>query len=466
MQKELSARLGHRPRGPGSLLDTSHKANYPNLAAGGSNRPALSCDAGVPACTAVLTAAPASLAPPCTLMARKKLGLWLIGAKGGVATTVSVGLAALRKGLAGSQGLVSELPRFADLDFAPWNDFTIGGHEIRETTLFAEAQQLVKGNHALDGDLVAKLKSDLDKLDKNVRPGTLYNVGARIESIADQSVRKLREAPRAVIERFQSDLREFAKTSGLDQIIVVNLASTEPPLEMELPPRWKDLAKLLDKKKCPLTASSLYAIASLDLGHPYINFTPSVGSALPAIGDLALERGTCHMGHDGKTGETLLKSVLAPMFAARNLQVMSWVGHNIFGNLDGRVLDDPANKATKVRSKDRLLHQILGYSPQTLVTIEFIESLGDWKTAWDHVHFRGFLGTPMTLQFTWQGCDSLLAAPLVLDLVRLTEMAHRRGERGLLTFLASFFKSPLGVTEHDFVRQLQMLETWADKARS
>ena len=103
---------------------------------------------------------------------------------------------------------------------------------------------------------------------------------------------------------------------------------------------------------------------------------------------------------------------------------------------------------------------------QTLVTIEFIESLGDWKTAWDHVHFRGFLGTPMTLQFTWQGCDSLLAAPLVLDLVRFAELAHRRGERGLLTFLASFFKSPLGVTEHDFVRQLQMLEAWADKARS
>jgi myo-inositol-1-phosphate synthase len=399
-------------------------------------------------------------------MARRKLGLWLIGAKGGVATTVTVGLTALRKGLAGSQGLVSELPRFAGLDFAPWGDFTIGGHEIRETTLFAEAEQLVQGNHALDGDLVTKLKSDLDKLDKNTRPGTLYNVGSRIESLADASVRKLRESPRGVIERFQADLREFAKNNHLDEVVVVNLASTEPPLETELPPRWKDLARLLDKKKCPLPASSLYAIAALELGYPYINFTPSVGSAPAAIDELAIDRGTCHMGHDGKTGETLLKSVLAPMFAARNLQVLSWVGHNIFGNLDGKVLDDPANKRTKVRSKDRLLHQILGYSPQTLVTIEYIESLGDWKTAWDHIHFRGFLGTPMTLQFTWQGCDSLLAAPLVLDLVRFTELAHRRGQRGLLTFLASFFKSPLGIDQHDFVRQLQMLEAWADTARS
>ena len=94
------------------------------------------------------------------------------------------------------------------------------------------------------------------------------------------------------------------------------------------------------------------------------------------------------MGHDGKTGETLLKSVLAPMFAARNLQVMSWVGHNIFGNMDGKVLDDPANKQAKVASKDHLLQQILGYTPQTLVSIEYIESLGDWKTAWDHIHFQ------------------------------------------------------------------------------
>lgn len=394
-------------------------------------------------------------------MARRKLGLWLIGAKGGVATTVTVGLTALKRGLAEATGLVSALPQFAGLDFSDWGDFTIGGHEIRETTLFAEAMQLVRGNHALDGELVAKLKGDLDKLDKNTRPGTLVNVGSTIESLADPSLRKVKESPRAAIERFQADFQEFIKKQKLDQLLVVNLASTEPAPDEELPAKWKDLAKLLDKKNCPLPASSLYAIAALDLGLPYVNFTPSLGSAPPAIDELARERGTCHMGHDGKTGETLLKSVLAPMFAARNLQVMSWVGHNIFGNLDGKVLDDPANKRTKVRSKDRLLHQILGYSPQTLVTIEYIASLGDWKTAWDHVHFKGFLGTPMVLQFTWQGCDSLLAAPLVLDLVRFTELAHRRGETGLLTFLSCFFKSPLGTTEHDFVRQFQMLQKWA-----
>jgi myo-inositol-1-phosphate synthase len=401
-------------------------------------------------------------------MARRKLGLWLIGAKGGVATTVSVGLAALVRGLTQHHGLVTALPQFASLDFVRWTDIVVGGHEIRETSLVETAQGLV-AQQALSPNVVTAVRADLEAIDRQIRPGTLQGVGERIESLAEPRVKKMRELPRATIERVQADLAQFAKKQSLDQIIVVNLASTEPPLDADLPPRWKEFSKLLDKKvldkrKSPVLASTLYAIAALDAGHPYINFTPSVGSAPAALDELARERETCHMGHDGKTGETLLKSVLAPMFAARNLEIMSWVGHNIFGNLDGKVLDDPANKATKVKSKDRLLREILGYPPQTHVSIEYIESLGDWKTAWDHIHFRGFLGTPMILQFTWQGCDSLLAAPLVLDLVRFTDLAHRRGERGLLTFLASFFKSPLGTTEHNFFRQFQMLEAWAAAA--
>jgi myo-inositol-1-phosphate synthase len=396
-------------------------------------------------------------------MARRKLGLWLIGARGGVAASVAVGLSALKAGLTKHHGLVSALPKFARLDFARWADFTIGGHEIRDTTLLETAEGLVANNHALSGELVQAVSGELTKIERNIRPGTLHGVGPQIESLAGKDVAKFREAPRATVERVQSDLKQFQAKNGLEQTIVVNLASTEPPLEAHLSPRWKDVARLIDKRNCPLPASSLYAIAALDLGLPYINFTPSVGSAPAAIDELARERETCHMGHDGKTGETLLKSALAPLFAARNLEVLSWVGHNILGNIDGKVLADPTNKKAKVQSKDRLLAEILGYSPQSLVSIEYIESLGDWKTAWDHVHFRGFLGTPMTLQFTWQGCDSLLAAPLVLDLVRFTELAHRRGERGLLTFLASFFKSPLGVSEHDFVRQFQMLESWAEQ---
>src|SRR5205807_6230915 len=129
--------------------------------------------------------------------------------------------------------------------------------------------------------------------------------------------------------------------------------------------------------------------AALDFGFAYVNFTPSSGADLPALQELAAERGTVIAGKDGKTGETLLKTVLAPMFAARNLRVLSWVGHNILGNRDGLVLSDPRNKVSKVRTKDALLGELLGYRPQSHVSIEYIESLDDWKTAWDHVHFEG-----------------------------------------------------------------------------
>ena len=170
----------------------------------------------------------------------------------------------------------------------------------------------------------------------------------------------------------------FRREQKLAHLVVVYVASTEPPVDMAaIPARWSQLDKLLDQpRKCPLPASSLYAIAALDFGATFINFTPSTGATPPAIQELAIERGTRHMGYDGKTGETLMKSVLAPMFAHRNLEVMSWVGHNIFGNMDGKVLDDPINKKSKVTSKDRLLAQILGYPPQTLVTIEYIAQHG------------------------------------------------------------------------------------------
>ena len=399
-------------------------------------------------------------------MARAGIGIWLVGAKGGVATTTVLGLAALKRGLVPEFGLVSSLPRFRHLGPPGWDDFLVAGHEIRNVRLADEALRLATTSRAFDPRLIEECKAELAGIDRRVRPGTIYKVGRTIEKLAGPAVPH-RESPREAVRRVQNDMARFVRANGLGHLIVVNVASTEPPVDpAAIPPRWAELEPLLDRpRKCPLPASSLYAIAALDLGHSYVNFAPSLGSAPEAIDELARLRNARHAGCDGKTGETLMKSVLAPMFEKRNFRVMSWVGHNIFGNMDGRILNDPVNKATKVASKDRLLGEILGYKPQTHVSIEYIESLGDWKTAWDHVHFAGFLGTPMTLQFIWQGCDSLLAAPLVLDLIRFTELARRRGQTGRLTFLASFFKSPCGVDEHDFARQFQMLEDWAEAGR-
>lgn len=400
-------------------------------------------------------------------MTHPTTGIWFIGALGGIATTVSVGLASLKQKLSDEAGLVSALPRFQNLKLADWSAFTVGGHEIRETNYAAEARQLYEKSGVFDIDRLQKIQPALDEFNRNVRTGTLINVGRTIESLAGGSVLKTRgERPAAAIERISADLDEFRRQHKLSHVIVVNVSSTEPPAQdaaRQL--TWAALKQKLDRDaESPVPASSIYAVAAMLSGCDYVNFTPSAGSDLPALEELALEKGSLHVGRDGKTGETLMKAVLAPMFAARNLHVMSWVGHNIFGNMDGKVLDDPVNKANKVRSKDHLLTEILGYKPSTLVTIEYIEDMADWKTAWDHIHFRGFLDTKMTLQFTWQGCDSLLAAPLVLDLVRFTERERRRGKSGVMTHLSSFFKSPMGKNvPPEFHRQYALLEKWADE---
>jgi myo-inositol-1-phosphate synthase len=401
-------------------------------------------------------------------MPSRTTGIWFIGALGGIATTVSVGLASLGKKLADEAGLVSTLPRFQKLKLADWSAFTIGGHEIRESTYAAEAQQLREKSQVFTPEQLQAVQPALDEYGRNVRPGTLINVGPTIESFAGGTALKSRgERPAAALERISADLAEFRKQHKLEHVIVVNVSSTEPPVSDEARQlTWGALKQKLDRDAAsPVPASSIYAVAAMQSGCDYVNFTPSVGSDLPALEELALAKGVLHVGRDGKTGETLMKAVLAPMFAARNLHVMSWVGHNIFGNMDGKVLDDPANKANKVRSKDHLLTEILGYKPSTLVTIEYVEDMADWKTAWDHIHFRGFLDTKMTLQFTWQGCDSLLAAPLVLDLVRFTEREHRRGKAGVMTHLSSFFKSPMGKdVPPEFHKQYTLLEQWADEA--
>ncbi len=398
-------------------------------------------------------------------MADERIGIWLIGAWGGVSTTVAVGLAGLQAGISDETGLVSALPSFEKLQLAKWSQFTIGGHEIRETSFQAEARVLNEQSGVFDQKLLSEIAPTLEAFDQNVRPGTLINVGKTIEKFAGPKTQERRgEFPAVAIERISSDLNEFRSANQLDHVIVVNAASTEPPLDSSSSDvSWAELKRTLDEAEVsPVPASSIYAIAAMLSKCSYVNFTPSVGSNIPALNELALEQGVLHVGRDGKTGETLLKSVLAPMFAARNLKVMSWVGHNIFGNMDGKVLDDPINKANKVRSKDHLLTEILGYKPQSLVSIEYIESLGDWKTAWDHIHFEGFLNTKMTMQFTWQGCDSLLAAPLVLDLVRFTERDWRHGGSGVMSQLSSFFKSPMGTDVPEFAKQYLALEQWAE----
>jgi myo-inositol-1-phosphate synthase len=392
-------------------------------------------------------------------MSGHRVGLWLVGAFGGVGTTIVLGLAAMARGLVARTGLVTELDLFRGLPLPEPGDFVIGGHDIRRTSYQESAEEFRRNSGVYQPEWIAACAEELAAATARVRPGTSFGSGPAVAQLGGWEAGPAPRTARQVVDRIAADLAAFVATESLDHLIVLNVASTEPPFAPgEVHRHWDTLnAALADGGPGLLPSSALYALAALRSGHTYINFTPSVGASLPALEELAGSTGALYAGKDGKTGETLLKTVLAPMFARRHLKVMSWVGHNIFGNRDGLVLDDPANKASKVDTKDRVVTQILGYKPGTVVTIEYLPDMGDWKTAWDHVHFEGFLGTKMALQFTWQGCDSLLAAPLAIDLARLADLEKRRSGRGLMRHLASFFKSPEGVEENDFFKQFDLL---------
>jgi myo-inositol-1-phosphate synthase len=399
-------------------------------------------------------------------MAKRRIGLWFIGAFGSVGSTAALGLSAIARGIQPPIGMVTGLPIFHGIDLPSLDEIILGGHDIRRTSFLQTVRDLhVRSNIFTEFQLESCAK-DLQSWSENVLPGTILHSGSTISALADLPEVHHARSPREAIDRIQTDLKTFRDKLKLDQVVVVNVASTEPPFEVRDEHRSIEKLKAsLDRNPPILPASSIYAYAAIDLELPYINFTPSLGASIPALEELATSKKVPIVGKDGKTGETLLKTVLAPMFALRNMHIMSWVGHNILGAGDGRVLADPQNKTSKVKTKDAVLNDILGYKPQTHVSIEYIESLDDWKTAWDHIHFEGFLGVKMTMQFTWQGCDAILAAPLVLDLSRLTLFAHQRGEVGILKHLACFFKSPMHVEEHDFFKQFALLGQYLQQVK-
>ncbi|VVJ20494.1 Inositol-1-phosphate synthase (EC [Amycolatopsis camponoti] len=371
-----------------------------------------------------------------------KIGVWLIGARGSVATTAIAGAAAMRAGLAARTGCVTELPDFAGTRLPGLGDLVFGGHDVVDTPLVKRAEQLVAAG-VLPATLPGPISADLEAAEARLRPAP--DGGGR-----------------AAIDRIAADLTAFRE--GLDHVVVLNVSSTEPPCVPH--PAHASLAALdaaLDAGEDVLPASAVYAYAAFRAGCGFVDFTPSTGARLPALDELARTAGLPYAGRDGKTGETLLRSVLAPMFAQRALNVLSWSGTNLLGGGDGATLADPGAASSKNASKQQVLSQNLGRDVDGEVHIDYVPALGDWKTAWDHVLFEGFLGARMTLQLTWQGCDSALAAPLVLDLARLTAKACGDGVAGPVAEFGFFFKDPVGEGPHDLASQYAALREWANR---
>ncbi|MFE4664717.1 inositol-3-phosphate synthase [Streptomyces sp. NPDC056716] len=345
-------------------------------------------------------------------LSRPRVGVWLIGARGSVATTVITGCAAVTAGLHPPTGMLTETPAFTDSGLPALSDLVFGGHDTVDCPLPKHAEALTAGG-VLPPGLTTAVAGELAAADQEIRPG-------------GPTPGDTRTAPE-LIAAFAADIEDFVRRHGLARAVVVNVASTEPAATGDT-----------------YAPSTLYALAALRAGCPYVNFTPSQGMHHPDAARAAADSGLPHAGRDGKTGQTLLRSVLGPMFAQRALTVRAWSGANLLGGGDGAALADPAAAAAKNAGKERVLADTLGFTPEGEVHIDDVPALGDWKTAWDHIAFDGFLGTRMIMQTIWQGCDSALAAPLVLDLARLTARAHETGLSGPLSELGFYFKDPVG----------------------
>ncbi|MBA0052224.1 myo-inositol-1-phosphate synthase [Streptomyces sp. AJS327] len=361
-----------------------------------------------------------------------RVGVWLIGARGSVATTAVAGHAAVTAGLHPPTGMVTETGVFAGCGLPPLENLVFGGHDLASRPLPERAEDLVLAG-VLPPGLPAATRAQLAAADAEIRPGV---GGPPPAGAAPDGPGPLPGPPAGAeawgrarteeqIAAVTADLTAFARDHQLDRTVVVNVASTEPaPGPGDPPP------------------SSRYAAAALRAGCAYVNFTPSSGLRHPALAEAASASGPPHAGRDGKTGQTLLRSVLAPMFAQRALTVRAWSGTNVLGGGDGAALADPGAAAAKNAGKSRVLTDVLGHLPEGASHIDDVPALGDWKTAWDHIAVDGFLGTRAVLQTTWQGCDSALAAPLVLDLARILARAHHLGWGGPLDGLGFFFKDP------------------------
>ena len=315
-----------------------------------------------------------------------KVGIWVIGVYGYVAAASIAGAKVSARRLMAPTGLITELPELRDVKFLPFDQMFFGGHDVTMGSMRKSFANLSEVAH-IDRKLIEEVSDELDAVEEDVRIGTAIGCGKIVSKLADKSV-DIDSLPLVdITKKLMDDIRDFKKKHNLWSVIVVNLSSTEPPPLIGAHTETLDGFEraLQSDRKDLLRASMLYAYAAFKSGCPFINFTPSAGASIPALMELAKKHQVPYVGNDGKTGETLIKSVLALLFKFRAMKVLSWQSYNILGNMDGKVLGEPETKLSKKVTKDSVLPQILGYQPHTRVGIDYVPSLGDWKIAWDFI---------------------------------------------------------------------------------
>jgi myo-inositol-1-phosphate synthase len=407
-----------------------------------------------------------------------KLGVLIVGLNGAVSTTFLAGTLAVRKGLAEPFGSLTQMATIRIgkrkennfpliKEFVPLScldDLVFGGWDIRDENSYESA---ASAGVLKERDL-HNVKKELEEL-RPMRGVFEQRFVTRLKATYTKN------APTKYdhMEMLREDIRNFKRRNNVERLVMIWCASTEIFLSLN----WvhRDIDKFVEAMKSnhpDISPSMLYAYASIAEGVPFIMGAPNLAVEIPALISFAKEKEVPIAGKDFKTGQTLVKTVIAPMLKAKMLGLKGWFSSNILGNRDGEVLDDPDSFKTKEMSKLSALEIIL--QPELypklykdfyhMVRINYYPPRGDDKEGWDNIDIFGWLGYPMQLKINFLCKDSILAAPLVLDLVLFTDLAQRKRMSGVQDWLSFFFKSPIHeegvVPEHDlFIQQMKLKNT-------
>lgn len=326
----------------------------------------------------------------------RKVGVLIIGVNGAVSAMLTTGVFAIKNGIVPPFGLLTELPEFDSCDWLSPNNIVFGGWDFRSTQTH---YHWVKSKDFIKETLVESVRPDLENVD--VFDAPICSTSSTIMSLEglDNNNNKVISSKEAVY-KIRKDIREFITKNHLDSTILINLSSIEPFDELVAELENIDiLKKAIETNENYIPASVLYAYASILEGCPMINFTPNTGFEVPALIALAEQLNVPLAGKDGKTGQTLYKTVIAPMLKWRNLKLEGWYSANILGNDDGKVLNDPKHAASKIKTKSEVLPHILGYEDFShQVQIHYHPMKGDAKEAWDSIDFMGWLETKMSIE--------------------------------------------------------------------
>ncbi len=395
---------------------------------------------------------------------------------GAVSTTFIAGVLAIRKGLARPIGSLTQMgtlrlgkrtegrsPKIKDVvSLAGLDDLVFTGWDIFEEDCYAAARTA----GVLEKDLLEQIRPELQA----ISPLPAVFDPHYVKRLDGPNVKK-GATKRDLAEQVIEDIRRFRKDHALDRVVMVWCGSTE--IFMNEGPTHASLAafeRALECSDVSIPSSMVYAYAALKEGVPFGNAAPNLTADIPALLELAQATEAPVAGKDLKTGQTLIKTIIAPGLKARLLGVNGWYSTNILGNRDGEVLDDPESFKTKEESKKSVLDYIL--QPQLypelyqglhhLVRINYYPPRGDNKEGWDNVDLFGWLGYPMQLKINFLCRDSILAAPIVLDVVLFLDLARRAGLVGIQEWLSFYFKSPMHAPglypEHDLFIQLTKLK--------